>query len=79
MINVTRLNGKEFVVNTDLIKTIEATPDTVIRLVSEDKYVVRESVDDIISRVISYRRACNAWLNNHIDRADRQREGMDES
>jgi flagellar protein FlbD len=59
MIKVTRLNGKEFTINTDMIKTIEATPDTVIRLASEDKYVVSESVDEIVSRIISYRRICN--------------------
>ncbi|MCL1790412.1 MAG: flagellar FlbD family protein [Peptococcaceae bacterium] len=67
MIRVTRLNGKEFVVNTDLIKTIEATPDTVIRLISEDKYVVKESVEDIIDRVINYRRACSNFLNHDIN------------
>ena len=59
MIKVTRLNGKEFIVNTDMIKTIEATPDSVIRLASEDKFVVRESVDEILSRVVDYRRVCN--------------------
>ena len=59
MIKVTRLNGKGFVINTDLIKTIEETPDTVIRLVCEDKFVVVESIDEIVSRIIAYRRDCN--------------------
>lgn len=67
MIRVTRLNDKEFVINTDLIKTIEATPDTVIRLVSEDKYVVRESVDEIIRRIVDYRRTCYQEVNSLID------------
>jgi len=59
MIKVTRLNGKEFVVNVDIIKTIEETPDTIIRLVSEDKFVVKESTEEILRRVIAYRRACH--------------------
>ena len=60
MIRVTRLNTTEFVVNADLIETVEATPDTVITLTTEHKYVVRESVDEIVSRVVSYKRACMA-------------------
>ncbi|MCL1917700.1 MAG: flagellar FlbD family protein [Peptococcaceae bacterium] len=58
MIKVTRLNGKGFVINTDLIKTVEETPDTVIKLTCEDKFVVAESAEEIVSRVIAYRRAC---------------------
>ncbi len=60
MIRVTRLNTTEFVVNADLIETVEATPDTVITLTTERKYVVRESVEEILSRVISYKRSCMA-------------------
>lgn len=56
MIKLTRLNGKEFVINADLIETIEATPDTVITLINEHKYIVKESVDDVIRRVIEYKR-----------------------
>ncbi len=57
MIKLTRLNGKEFVVNADLIETVEATPDTVITLVNEHRYIVKESVDEVIRRVIEYKRA----------------------
>lgn len=51
MITVTRLNGPSFALNPDLIERVEATPDTVITLVDGTKYVVRESVDEVIARV----------------------------
>ncbi len=51
MITVTRLNGPGFALNHDLIERIEATPDTVITLVDDTKYVVTESVDEIVARV----------------------------
>ena len=43
MIKVTRLNGKEFVVNADLIQYLEETPDTIITLVNHEKVVVKDS------------------------------------
>ena len=57
MIKVTRLNGKEFVVNAELIQFLEETPDTVITLMSQEKIVVKESVDDVIKRVVQYARS----------------------
>ncbi|CCQ97494.1 conserved hypothetical protein [[Clostridium] ultunense Esp] len=55
MIKVKRLNGKEFVVNSDLIQFVEETPDTVITLTTGQKIVVVESVDQIIDKVITYK------------------------
>jgi flagellar protein FlbD len=55
VIRVTRLNGKEFVLNCELIKFIEATPDTIVTLESGEKFMVRESVDDLIERTVRYR------------------------
>ena len=55
MIRVSRLNGKEFILNCDLIKTIEATPDTVITLSTGEKLMVRESVDEVIRATMEYR------------------------
>ncbi len=60
MIRVTRLTGKELVVNADLIRYVESTPDTIITLSGGDKVVVQESVDEIIRRCIDYGRACRA-------------------
>ncbi|NLU33128.1 MAG: flagellar FlbD family protein [Clostridiaceae bacterium] len=56
MIKVSRFNGTSFVINCEWIETVEATPDTVITLVNGKKYVVNESVDDIINMVIEYKR-----------------------
>ncbi|MFN3485363.1 MAG: flagellar FlbD family protein [Planctomycetota bacterium] len=57
MIKVTRLNGKEFVVNAELIQYVEETPDTVITLVNHEKLVVKEPVNEVIRRVVEYRRS----------------------
>lgn len=55
MITVTRRNGTAFALNPDLIERVEATPDTVITLVSGTKYVVAESVDRIVDEVCAFR------------------------
>lgn len=57
MIYVTRLNHTPVVLNCDLIEHIETTPDTVISLTSGQKMMVLESADEIIDRVVRYRRA----------------------
>jgi flagellar protein FlbD len=57
MIQVTRLNNTQFVVNADIIKTIEANPDTVITLYNDEKYVVKNTVQDVVDRVIAFRRS----------------------
>lgn len=56
MIRLTRLNGQPIMVNADLIESVEPTPDTVITLVSGNKLIVRDSMDDIEARVIGFKR-----------------------
>ncbi|MHC5113478.1 MAG: flagellar FlbD family protein [Planctomycetota bacterium] len=56
MITVTRLNGKPFVVNAELIRTVEENPDTTITLVNGDRIIVRESMANVVERVIEYGR-----------------------
>ncbi|MBP7635516.1 flagellar FlbD family protein [Candidatus Ozemobacteraceae bacterium] len=56
MIRLTRLNGRSFFLNADLIENIETTPDTVITLTNGRTYMVRESIDIVRKRVIRYRR-----------------------
>jgi flagellar protein FlbD len=56
MIQLTRLNQKALTVNSDLIKFVENTPDTVITLVSGEKFVVLESAATIVERVVEFRR-----------------------
>ena len=55
MIALTRLNGTRFAVNSDLIERVDASPDTVITLVDGTKYLVVESIDDVISAVRCFR------------------------
>lgn len=57
MIRVTRINHVPLVVNDDLIEHIEATPDTVISLVTGQKFMVLEDTDEVIRRVIEFRRS----------------------
>ncbi|MBK7722280.1 MAG: flagellar FlbD family protein [Austwickia sp.] len=57
MITVTRRNGTTFALNPDLIERVEATPDTVVTLVSGTKYIVAESVQDIVDEVCHFRAA----------------------
>lgn len=59
MIQVTRLNGKQFVLNSDLIESMEATPDTVITLTGGNKYVVSETTEELIRRITDYQRHCH--------------------
>ena len=47
----------EFILNAELIQTIESTPDTVITLVNEKKFIVEEAADEVVRRVMKYRRA----------------------
>jgi flagellar protein FlbD len=56
VIQLTRLNGEVLYLNCELIELIEATPDSVIKLTTGNKLVVQEAVDDIIQRVITYKR-----------------------
>jgi flagellar protein FlbD len=55
MIELTRLNGEHMVVNSDLIRYAEESPDTVITLVTGDKIVVSESTRELIERVVAFR------------------------
>jgi flagellar protein FlbD len=55
MIKVSRLHGKEFYVNPDLIEFIEETPDLVISLISGKKVIVTGSAEELIQKIIEYR------------------------
>jgi flagellar protein FlbD len=57
MIKVTRLNGAELVVNDDRIEFIERTPETVLTLTEGKKVTVKESVDEVFERIVSFRRS----------------------
>jgi flagellar protein FlbD len=57
VISVTHLNGRTFVVNAELIKFVEETPDTVITMRDGERVVVKESASDVVERAISYARS----------------------
>lgn len=59
MIETTRLDNTHVVLNADLIEHLEATPDTVITMLNGKIWIVRESVDEIVDRVIAFRRSVN--------------------
>ena len=60
MIRLTRLNGEHFVLNAELIQRVEGHPDTVITLLDDTKYVVVETVDQVIRETREYRASVQA-------------------
>jgi len=62
MISLHRLNKDKFVLNSDLIETIESTPDTMLTLTTGKKLMVRDTVDEIVERIIKYRQLCNSTI-----------------
>ena len=56
MIQLTRLNNQGLTVNSDLIKFVEQSPDTVITLVTGEKILVRESAQEVLKRLVEFRR-----------------------
>lgn len=69
MIQLTRLNSHPLALNSDLIKFVEQAPDTVITLVSGEKIVVRESAQEVLEKVVQFRRSVlqgiMLWWDNH--------------
>jgi flagellar protein FlbD len=55
MVTLTRITGAQFALNPDLIERVDCTPDTVITLVDGTKYLVRESLDEVVCAVRDYR------------------------
>jgi flagellar protein FlbD len=66
MIVVTRRNGTRFALNPDLVERIEQTPDTVITLIGGVKYVVEESVEQLIDEIRAYRASVLIAAERHI-------------
>jgi len=57
MIQLTRLNNKLLMVNSDLIKFVEQSPDTLVTLISGEKIVVLEKKDEVLARIVEFRRS----------------------
>ncbi|HUM04087.1 MAG TPA: flagellar FlbD family protein [Terriglobales bacterium] len=62
MIRLTRLNSQPIAVNSDLIKFIENAHDTVLTLLSGEKVIVKERTEEVIDRIIAFRRTVLAGL-----------------
>lgn len=75
MIKLTRFDGSEVAVNAELVKFVEAAPDTIVTLTSDQKLLVLETVDEVIEKVIEYKRLAYGSLPEIRDR----REETDET
>lgn len=56
MITLTKLNDTPFVLNAELIKTVEETPDTVVTITTGNKYIVKEKASEVVDKVVQYKR-----------------------
>jgi flagellar protein FlbD len=64
MINVTKLNGIQITVNEDYIETVEETPDTVLTMSTGRKIIIKESRQEVINLVKSYRKDISVNISN---------------
>jgi flagellar protein FlbD len=63
MIAVTQLNGKQYWINPHQIEAIECNPDVTLVMLSGKRVVVREKPDEVIDRIVEYRRRIGAFKN----------------
>ncbi len=61
MITVTRLNDKPMVVNAELIKTVESTPDTLVTLINGDRLMIKDSLEEVVRKAIEYGRQLRSF------------------
>lgn len=57
MIKLTKLNGEEFVLNATMIRFVEKRPDTYVTLTNDERIIVRESLEEVVSRSLAFSRA----------------------
>jgi len=72
MILLTKINSAPIAVNSDLIEYVEETPDTVITFTNNDRIVVQERMDEIIEKIVQYRRLISGLVNSEFDRQLRE-------
>jgi uncharacterized protein YlzI (FlbEa/FlbD family) len=73
MIELTRLNGAPMVLNSDLIKTAEASPDTMLTLINGEKLIVREETAEVVERIVAYRARLLAAVAHRAQWAEQDR------
>ena len=57
LIGITKLNDRDTIINCDLIELIESNPDTTITMTTGRKVIVRETVDEVLEKIISYKKS----------------------
>jgi flagellar protein FlbD len=60
VIAVTRLDGAPMLLNADVVEWIEQTPDTLVGLLNGDRFLVRESPDELVRRIVEFKRSAMA-------------------
>lgn len=76
MIFLNKLSNTVFVLNADLIETIEATPDTVIKLTSGKTYMVKNGVEEVVNKVIAYKQLSNQTI--HISKKNPEENALED-
>lgn len=71
MIILTKINNAQIAVNSDLIQYIEETPDTVITMSTNEKVVVQEAIEEVIKKVVHYRRLISGLVEQEYERQSR--------
>ena len=62
MVKLTKINGQEFFINSDLMEFIESTPDTIISLTTGKKVIIKETAEEVIEKIIEYKsKALRNW------------------
>jgi flagellar protein FlbD len=74
MIKLTRFDGSELAVNAELVKFVEAAPDTIVTLTSDQKILALETVEEVIDRIIRYRRLAYGSLPQALDKSEKTNE-----
>ena len=72
MICLNRLNHKAFYLNSDLIEMVEETPDTLITMTTGKKFVVEDSADEVLQKIITFRNQCFRDVHVKIKYQDKQ-------
>jgi len=73
MIELTRLNGRTMMLNSDLIKTAEASPDTMLTLINGEKVIVREQIAEVEERILAYRARLLAVVARRLEHGGKMR------
>jgi len=66
MIPLTKLNGTPMMLNSDLVKTAEASPDTMLTLINGEKLIVREPIEAIVEAIVAYRARLLSAVANRV-------------